>query len=108
MYKMIIENFPKSYQLNHNCIEHIGRYNKKNDLKSNSEPSSYCYSKKNTKVVSTYNKEKVLTEKWAEYQNVLILKFPIKMQEEVKFLRIKWIKRNDNSRKSITNWGSSL
>jgi len=105
----LISSVKKSSQQNHNhnCIERIGRYNKKNGLKSNSESVSYCYRKNYTKVISTFIEEKVTAEKLCELQNFLILKYPFKIQE-VKFLRTKWIKRNDNSSKRMMDWSKSL
>lgn len=104
----LISSNKKSSQQNHNYRERIGLCNKKNSLKSNSESDSYCYHKNHTKTNSTYNKEKEITEKWYEWQNFLILKYPFKIQEKVKFLPTKWIKRNDNSSKSMMDWSNSL
>ena len=105
---MIIRNFTKSSQHNHKYIGCIGPHNKKNNLKLNSESLSYCYNNKNTNVMFAHKKEKATAKKSCEWQNILIFRYPFKIQEEVKFLCTKWIKRNDNSSKSMMNRGCSI
>lgn len=103
----LINSIKKLSQPNHNSIERMGRCNKKNGLKYDSESVSYCYRKKNTKVMFTRVKEKETVKKWCELQNFLVSKFLFKIQEKVKFLLTKWIKQNDNL-KSINSRGCSL
>ncbi len=58
--------------------------------------------------MSARKKEKVSVEQWFQWQNILIFKDPFKIREEEKILPTNWIKRNDNLKRSIMNWGISL